>query len=60
MSENKEVEGKFRYEQDSKRYHRFQIETDAGIVGTVYVPKDIEAMPKKLALEYADKSNLSN
>ena len=39
MSEKKEVESNFRYEQDSKRFHRFKIETDAGIVGTVYVPK---------------------
>jgi len=52
MSE-KETTGKFRYEQDSKRYHRFQIETDAGIVG---VPKNIKAMPKKLVLEYADRN----
>ena len=27
MSDEKEVTGKFRYEQDSKRYHRFKIET---------------------------------
>jgi len=56
MPDGQEVKGKFRYEQDSKRYHRFQIETDtAGIVGIVYVPKGIETMPKKLILEYADK-----
>jgi len=53
MSDDKEVTGKLRYEQDSKRYHRFKIETDAGIVGTIYVPKDKESMPKKLILEYA-------
>jgi hypothetical protein len=35
MSDEKEVSGVYRYEQDSKRYHRFKIETDAGIVGTV-------------------------
>jgi len=45
MSE--EVKGKFTYEQDSKRYHRFQFETDAGIVGTVYVPKTMDRIPKK-------------
>ena len=56
MSEKKGVKGLFRYEQDSKRFHRFQIETDAGIVGTVYVPKYIEAMPKKLVLEYVGKA----
>lgn len=31
-SEKKEVKGKFRYELDSKRFHRFKIETDAGVV----------------------------
>ena len=54
MPEEKEVTGKFRYEQDSKRFHRFNIETDTGIVGTVYVPKDKQSMPKKLVLEYAN------
>ena len=29
MSDKKEVTGKFRYEQDSKRYHRFKIEIGA-------------------------------
>lgn len=52
-SEKKEIKGKFRYEQDSKRFHRFQIETDCGIVGTIYVPKDNNAMPLKIILEYA-------
>ena len=55
MSE-KEIAGKFRYEQDSKRYHRFQIETSCGVVGTVYIPKNIDGMPKKLILEYADRN----
>jgi hypothetical protein len=53
---NNEVSGKFRYEQDSKRFHRFQIKTDCGIVGTVYVPKDKKSMPKKLILEYEPKA----
>jgi hypothetical protein len=53
MSDEKEVAGKFRYEQDSKRYHRFKIETDAGIVGTVHVPRDKRTMPKKIILERA-------
>jgi hypothetical protein len=55
MGDKKEIKGLFRYEQDSKRYHRFQIETEAGIIGTVYVPKDIGTMPKKLIFEYANK-----
>ena len=55
MSEDKNINGKFRFDQDSKRYHRFQIETDVGIVGTIYIPKDKESMPKKITLEYAGK-----
>ena len=55
MTEEKEIIGKFRYEQDSKRFHRFKIETNTGIVGTVYVPKNKTSMPKKLILHYANK-----
>jgi hypothetical protein len=51
-----EITGKFRYEQDSKRFHRFQVETDdAGVVGTLYVPKDLKPMPKTITLVYAGK-----
>jgi len=53
MPDEKEIKGTFRYDQDSKRFHRFKIETDSGIVGTVYVPKDKQSMPNKLILEYA-------
>ena len=52
-SNENEVIGKFIYEMDRKRYHRFKIKADSGIVGTVYVPKDKQSMPKKLILEYA-------
>ena len=55
--ENNEVTGKFQFDQDSKRFHRFQIKTDCGIVGTVYVPKDKESMPKKITLSYANKDS---
>jgi hypothetical protein len=51
LNETKEVEGLIRYEQDSKRYHRFQIETeDDDIVGTVYIPKTMNPLPDKLVL----------
>lgn len=50
-----EVKGKFRFDQDSKRYHRFQIETNVGIVGTVYVPKSADGVPKRLILEYENE-----
>lgn len=55
MSEQKEINGKFRYERDSKRFHRFKIETEDGVTGSVYVPRDKTTMPKKITLEYAGK-----
>jgi len=57
MTAEKEIKGRFRYEKDSKRYHRFNIELEkrVGIVGNIYIPKDTDAMPKKITLEYADK-----
>lgn len=57
MDEKEEVTGQFRYERDSKRFHRFQIETEEGVVGMVYIPKEMEPMPTKLVLEYADKQD---
>lgn len=47
----KEVTGKFKYEQDSKRYHRFQIETPEGLVGTIYVPKTMVPIPDRVVLD---------
>jgi len=57
MDEKNEIIGQFRFDQDSKRFHRFQIETKCGIVGTVYIPKDMggDKLPKKITLEYANK-----
>jgi len=57
MENKQEVRGRFKYEQDSKRFHRFQIETEEGVVGTVYVPKDLKPMPKTLVLEYAGRAS---
>ncbi|UCG07951.1 MAG: hypothetical protein JSV83_04685 [Desulfobacterales bacterium] len=53
MSDESEVTGKLRCQQDSKRYYRFKVETETNIVGTVYVPKDKQSMPKKLIHGYA-------
>jgi len=33
--DEKKVTGQFRFDQDSKRFHRFKIETDVGVVGTL-------------------------
>ena len=57
MNNEKEIKGKFKFNKDSKRYHRFNIETDEGIVGSVYVPKELESMPEKLILDYIGQDN---
>ncbi len=51
---DKEIKGEFEYDQDSKRYHRFKIETEVGIVGQVYIPKRSQPLPDKIVLERKD------
>ncbi len=53
-----EVTGKFTYDKYSKRYHRFQIQSEQGIVGVVYVPKDLEPLPERIVLDRADKNDV--
>ena len=57
MTQDNQVQGFFRYDKDSKRYHRFQIETESEVTGTVYVPKEMKPIPRKLILEYAGKDD---
>ncbi|OPY83437.1 MAG: hypothetical protein A4E70_00207 [Syntrophus sp. PtaU1.Bin005] len=59
MSEQKEAKGNFIFDQDSKRFHRFRIEGDSGIVGTIYVPKDCGGIPGKITLDYQKKSTVN-
>ena len=44
------VKGTFEYEQDSKRFHRFQIRTTQGVVGTIYIPKTMQPIPDRIEL----------
>jgi len=55
MAETKEINGTFKYEQDSKRYHRYRIEASGGIVGTIYIPKDAEEIPERIILDDVEK-----
>ncbi|MCJ7540845.1 MAG: hypothetical protein MUO88_14410, partial [Desulfobacterales bacterium] len=55
----KEIKGKFLFDQKSKRFHRFQIVTNAGIVGSIYIPKNSE-IPERLILEHeGEKDKMS-
>ena len=51
MSEVKEVKGPLKYDQGSKRYHRYRIERDKGILGAVHIPKDYDPLPDRSILK---------
>ena len=53
MAEEKEIKGEFVYQKDSLRFHKFEIRTAVGLVGTIYVPKDSKQMPKRIVLDYS-------
>ena len=41
-----------KFDQDSKRYHRFKvIDPEGEITGTIYFPKQMNPLPKRLVLE---------
>ena len=54
---NQEIQGKFTFDQDSKRYHRFQVETEAGVVGMLYIPKNMQPLPDKIVLDRAERES---
>lgn len=55
MKMTEEIKGRFIFEKDTKRYHRFKIVFDEDMSGTIYIPKEIEPMPERLILGYADE-----
>ena len=41
-----------KFDQDSKRYHRFKVvDPEGDVTGTVYFPKTMNPLPEKLVLE---------
>ena len=50
MSKEKEIKGEYHYDQDSKRYHRYSVECNEGIVGMIYIPKSTEKIPDRIVL----------
>ena len=50
MSE--QVEARIKFDGDSKRFHRFKvIDSEGEIVGTVYLSKSMNPLPKRVVLE---------
>ena len=50
--ENKEIEGQFTFDGDTKRKHRFVVRVKE-ITGVLYVPKDCHCIPEKIILFYS-------
>jgi hypothetical protein len=46
MSEQKEAKRTFKFDNDTKRYHRFQVEIDGDIKGSVFIPKGAAILTK--------------
>jgi hypothetical protein len=59
MSEQKEAKGTFKFDNDTKRFHRFQVEVDGGIIGSVFIPKGA-AIPARITLEYGKGERQDN
>lgn len=55
MIEKLETKGTFTFDQDSKRYHRFNIVAESGVIGKLYIPKDAEIIPQNVILEYRNQ-----
>jgi hypothetical protein len=53
-----EVKAVFKYERDTKRFHRFNVITTDGDVelnGTIYIGKGHGGLPKRIVMEYQGK-----
>ena len=57
MSETKTVELVARYDNDTKRTHRYLLEAAEGIAGSIYINKDAHPLPKRIVLELKTKGD---
>lgn len=51
MTEKKEIKGEFKYQQDSKNFHRYLVRVEGEINGSLYIPKDTTEFPDRIVLE---------
>jgi hypothetical protein len=51
-----EVKLIIRYEQDSKRFHRYRIvDPEGNVSGSIYFSKELKLLPEKVTLERENK-----
>ena len=51
MTETKTIEMVARYDADTKRTHRFNLEPAEGVAGTIYINKKTKPLPKKVVID---------
>jgi hypothetical protein len=57
MSEAKMVEITARYDADTKRTHRFLLESENGVAGSIYISKEAQPLPKRIVLQLKMKGD---
>ena len=57
MSEKKTIEIVARYDADTKRTHRFLLESESGIAGSIYISKDARPLPRDLIIKLKTKGD---
>lgn len=55
MANSKEVTGVFTYNSESTKYNKFIFEADEGLVGNIFIPKDIREVPSQIILHSSMK-----
>lgn len=53
MAHDKEINGVFTYNGDSKKFKKFIFQAAEGVVGNIYMPKDIQLIPTQIILKSA-------
>lgn len=48
---------KAKFDKDTKRMHRFNIESKDGVAGSIYVSKDLNPLPEEITVELKAKSD---
>jgi len=51
MEDGKEIKGIFTFNSNSTKYNKFIFETPEGVVGNIFIPKDIKNIPSQIYLQ---------
>jgi len=55
MANEKKICGVFTYNSERKKFNNFIFEAQGGVVGDIYIPKDIKEIPSEIILQNGDK-----